>query len=241
MLDSRFIAYLPIATTFVAVIFFVALLRRYFLKHSGVHLLWWAAGVLTYGTGTALESLITILGNSVLLNKLWYVMGALLGAYPLAQGTVYLLIARRTANRLMVLTLPLVLGLAVLVLLSPVEMDRFQPNEPSGKILGWVWLRWMTPLINLYAAGFLVGGAVVSSWKYFAEGTFKHRAVGNALIATGAILPGIGGAAAKTGSVQLLYVTEFIGLILIWLGYIFCLRESPVIVPSPEVISASDR
>lgn len=233
VLDSPLISYLPIATTLVAVMFFVALLRRYFVKRSGPHLLWWAAGVFTYGTGTALESVITIAGNSVMLNKLWYVMGALLGAYPLAQGTVYLLFARRTANRLTLLTLPLVFALAVLVLLSPVEMDRLNPTEPSGKILGWTWLRWMTPLINLYAAGFLVGGAVASSWKYFAEGTFKNRAIGNALIAAGALLPGIGGAVAKTGGVQLLYLTEFLGLILIWAGYQCCLHES--IVPATSV------
>src|SRR5690606_35483241 len=127
----------------------------YRMERSGVHLLWWAAGAFTYGAGTALESVITLAGNSVLLNKLWYVMGTLLGAYPLAQGTVYLLTARRTANRLTLLTLPLVCVLAVLVVLSPVNAERFSPSEPSGRILAWSWLRWMTPLINLYAAGFL--------------------------------------------------------------------------------------
>lgn len=226
MLDSQLVAHLPIATTLVAVFFFVGLLRRHHINRSGPHLLWWAAGVFTYGTGTALESLITVMGNSVVLNKWWYVMGALLGAYPLAQGTVYLLLHRQTANRLTRFTLPLVLGLAALVFLSPVEMERFRRTEPTGNILAWTWLRWMTPFVNLYAAGFLVGGAVVSSWKYFVGGTHKNRAVGNALIATGAILPGIGGAVAKTGSVQLLYLTEFIGLILIWVGYRCCLRET---------------
>jgi hypothetical protein len=222
MLDSRLIAYLPILTTLVAAGFFTALVRRYFKKGSGIHLLWWAAGVFTYGAGTGLESLITVMGNSVALNKLWYVMGALLGAYPLAQGTVYLLLSRKTANRLTGITLPFVLILAALVLTSPVDLENFDPEAPSGRILAWRWLRWMTPVINLYAAGFLVGGAAWSSFRYFADKTMKRRAIGNALIAAGAILPGIGGVAAKSGGVELLYITELIGLILIWAGYQFC-------------------
>jgi hypothetical protein len=39
------------------------------------------------------------------------------------------------------------------------------------------------------------------------------------LIAVGAILPGIGGSFARAGQVEVLYVTELIGLLLIWAGY----------------------
>ena len=42
---------------------------------------------------------------------------------------------------------------------------------------------------------------------------------GNALIALGALLPGIGGTATRAGYVEVLYVTELAGLLLIWLGY----------------------
>ncbi len=43
--------------------------------------------------------------------------------------------------------------------------------------------------------------------------------VGNWLIAVGGLLPGIGGSFTRAGYVEVLYVTELIGLILIWLGY----------------------
>ena len=216
--------YLPIGTTLIATAFFLTLLRRRRSKGEGIHLLWWAVGVLTYGMGTALESLITLTGNSVLLNKLWYVMGAVLGAYPLAQGTVYLLLRRRAANRLSVLTLPLVVALIALVIFCPVNAEALDPIQPSGSILGWSWLRAITPLINGYAALFLVGGAFFSSWQYFRRRTQIGRAIGNAFIAVGALLPGIGGVAAKTGRVEVLYITELFGLMLIWLGYWFCVR-----------------
>jgi hypothetical protein len=224
--------YLPIATTLVAVVFFCGLARRSLQKRTGPHLAWWAAGIFTFGAGTFLESLIALLGNSIWLNKTWYVMGALLGVYPLGQGTAYLLCSRRTANRLTFVTLPFVAVLAILVFASPVVIEQLHPEKPSGAILAWTWLRAMTPIINLYAAAFLIGGAVWSSWRYFASGVMKNRAVGNAVIALGAILPGIGGAAAKTGRVEVLYITEFIGLVLIWLGYLICLR--------PETAPAKD-
>jgi len=216
------IHYLPIATTLVAVVFFLVLVQRYRAKGEGVHLLWWAGGVASYGIGTGLESVITLAGNSIWLNKWWYVMGALLGAYPLAQGTVYLLLRRRTANLLSMITLPLVFAMVVLVALCPVNLDMLDSLRPSGRVLVWSWLRLLSPLINCYAALFLVGGAVLSSWRFSQKRATRQLAVGNALIAIGAMLPGVGGMAAKVGSIEVLYITELIGLIVIWGGYSLC-------------------
>ena len=145
----HWVHYLPIATTLIAVPFVVSLLRRHRETGKGIHLLWWAAGVACYGTGTGLEAAVTLFGNSVALNKAWYVAGALLGAYPLAQGTVYLLLDRRRATLLTRITLPLVGLLALLVLLSPVQVDALESHRPSGSILGWSWVRLLTPLINV--------------------------------------------------------------------------------------------
>ena len=43
--------------------------------------------------------------------------------------------------------------------------------------------------------------------------------LGNWLIAIGALLPGIGSSFTVFGFVEVLFVTEFIGIILIWAGY----------------------
>ncbi len=53
-----------------------------------------------------------------------------------------------------------------------------------------------------------------------------HRALGNTLIAVGAILPGIGGAMSRAGYTQVLYVAEFVGLVLIYFGYKSCISDS---------------
>ena len=67
---------------------------------------------------------------------------------------------------------------------------------------------------------FLVGGAIWSAWKYWLQGMeYRSRFLGNTAIAIGAILPGIGGSSARFGYIEVLYVTELIGIILIWVGY----------------------
>lgn len=217
--------YLPIGTTVLAAIFFSVLIHRYFTRRSGPHLLWWAAGIFAYGLGTGLEGAITLVGNSIFLNKSWYIAGALLGGYPLAQGTVYLLLSRRTANILSAITVPFIVIVSVLVAIAPVNIEAMEAHRPSGAILGWQWVRLMTPLINTYAAIFLIGGAALSAWRYVVHQTHPNRALGNGLIAFGALLPGIGGGMAKAGYVEALYVGEFVGLIFIWAGYAACVRQ----------------
>jgi len=213
--------YLPIGTTILSLFFLLDIGRRY-LRKGGAHLFWWSLGVFTYGLGTFLESLITLFGNSPLLNKSWYVAGAILGGYPLAQGSVYLHLRRRNANILTAITLPFILTVAVIVLLSPVNIDLIETYRPGGASLGWQWVRLLTPFINTYSAIFLIGTAFWSAFRFTRIEFGKFRAAGNLLIAIGAILPGIGGGMAKAGMVEALYVGEFVGIILIFIGYRLC-------------------
>lgn len=179
---------------------------------------WWAFGAFCYGLGAGCEALITLFGNDLALTKAWYITGALLGGYPLAQGTVYLLMKRTTATKLAYVSAAFVCVVSVLVVICPTHPELLQPNRPTGAVLSWVWLRAMTPIINLYAVSFLIGGAISSARRYAKQGMLIH-ARGNALIAIGAILPGIGGSFAKAGLVEALYIGECIGIMLIWLGY----------------------
>ena len=209
------IHYVPILTTVLSALFAASLYRRYRLRHAP-HLWWWAFGITTYGLGTAVESTITLTGNTVVLTKLWYIAGALLGGYPLAQGSLYLSWPRTFANRLTILSVTFVVVATVLVVLSPVNLAALEPHRPTGAILGWTWVRLLTPFINLYAVFFLIGGALMSAWRHYYDRGHGYRAVGNALIAFGAILPGIGGSFAKAGLVEVLYLAECAGLIIIW-------------------------
>jgi hypothetical protein len=241
-MNQSWVHYFPIGTTLVAIVFSSFLFRRYLEGRKPLdggrgkpHLFWWALGVASYGSGACAEAIITLFGNSVALTKIWYVTGALLGGYPLAQGSVYLSRSRRFADRATLITLPFIVLTATLVFLSPVRLEMLEATRPTGAILGWRWVRLMTPFINLYASIFLIGGAAESAWRYFFKGHDGQRAAGNAFIAFGALMPAIGGSAAKAGYVEVLYVLEFIGLILIWVGDRVCHLPAPAAKASAQV------
>ena len=211
--------YLPVATTLVAAAFAVALFRRYRERRSGPHLAWWAAGVAVYGIGTFTEAATTLFGWHEWLFRAWYVSGALLGGAPLAQGTAYLLLRRRTADRLTAALVASVALASVVVLLTPIAYARVEPHHLTGQVFASAWPRVFAPFLNTYAFVLLVGGAALSAWRFRRRTATRNRFVGNVLIAVGALLPGIGGAATRYGHTEVLYVTELVGLVLIYLGY----------------------
>lgn len=214
----QFVYWIPFATTLVALAFAVIVLGRY-RERRGMHLLWWGIGLLTYAAGTFTESITTLYGWNEWTFRAWYITGALLGGAPLAQGSVYLLMRRRTANLLAMLLVTAVSVGALFVCLSPIDYSLVEPHRLSGRVLAWHGVRMVSPFINTYAAIFLIGGAIVSASRYRAQPAKRNKYVGNILIAVGALLPGIGGIFTRFGHVEVLYVTEFIGLLLIFAGY----------------------
>jgi hypothetical protein len=218
MLRADFIYFIPIATTLVAAFFSVVVLRRY-RERGGTHLLWWGVGLILYGAGTLTESLTSVFGWNEWVFRVWYITGALCGGAPLAQGTVYLLMQRRIAHLLSALLVTAILTGAVLVFLSPMNLAAVDGHRLSGAALGWQKIRLMSPFINTYAVIFLIGGAIVSALRYRSNPEKRNKYIGNVLIAVGAILPGIGGTFTRFGHVEVLYVTEFVGLLLIYAGF----------------------
>lgn len=214
---NNVISYIPFLTTIFSAFFLYQLVQHYATKRKSAYILWWAVGVLFYGLGTLVESLFTIYGWSEPIFKAWYILGALLGGAPLAQGTVHLLLKPKTANRLSILLIVAILLAATFVILSPVDYNLAPTGKLSGKVLEWYWVRLITPFINLYAFVFLVGGAIWSAYKYTSQK--RKRFIGNIYIGIGGLLPGIGGSFSKFGHTEVLYVTEFLGLLLIYIGY----------------------
>ena len=235
--------YLPIISTLICIPFAATIFSRYRQRgFTGNHLLWWTFGVLTYGLGTFSESYITLFGLNEYILKFWYIVGALMGGAPLAQGTVWLMMKPRTAR---ILTIALIIAIvipAIPVALSPVNLEVLSPHLPSGRALEWQWVRAFSPFINTYAVIFLIGGAIVSAARFRriansggpAAALARDRFIGNALIATGAIMPAIGGAFTRFGYTPALYIGELIGIIIIWLGYWLNIRKRPINRPQPE-------
>lgn len=214
---QAFIPYIPIISTIVSITFAIILFNHW--KHrKNFYVLWWMLGIITYGLGTLTESINTLAGWSEVNFKAWYILGALLGGAPLAQGTVYLLMGRKVGHILSAILLLAVTVGGICVILSPVNYELVGPRL-TGKVLEWTWVRMFSPFINLYAVLFLVGGAIYSALKYAQQKDGYARMMGNIWIAVGAILPGIGGTFTRFGHVEVLYVTELLGLLFIMAGY----------------------
>ena len=223
-MSASLVHYIPIVTTILAVPFALEIYRRYRARPERLHLLWWAIGIATYGVGTFTEATTTLIGWNEPTFRTWYISGALLGGAPLAQGTVYLLLGKRTAHILTILLVAYVVAASVFVVLSPIDYSQVEAHRLTGRVLEWQWVRAFSPVVNLYAVIFLIGGAILSALRYSADPSMRHRVYANVLIATGAILPGIGGTATRMGYVEVLYVTELVGLILTWMGYRMSVR-----------------
>jgi hypothetical protein len=108
---------------------------------------------------------------------------------------------------------------SIFVLLTPVDASLAEEHVLSGKVIEWQAVRWLSPWVNTYALIFLVGGAAWSAIHYRRERAAAHRFFGNVAITIGALLPGIGGTFTRFGHTEVLYATEFVGIILIYVGY----------------------
>jgi uncharacterized membrane protein YfcA len=151
------------------------------------------------------------------------------------EGIVYGVLSRHVAHALTAVLMAYVAIASLAILTSPIDYSQVETYRLSGRVLGWQWVRWFSPVVNLYAVVFLIGGAILSALKYSVDPSTRHRMWANVLIALGAILPGIGGTATRMGHVEVLYVTELVGLLLTWTGYRMSIRPFPA--PAPPTAS----
>jgi len=226
------IAFIPLTSAVISPVFSVFVFRRYLEKHH-THNLLWSIGMLFYAIGGACEAFYGFLGWNPLVFRLWYLFGALLVAAWLGQGTVYLLTKPRLANILMV-----VLALGSLFGAYRVFTAQLDPagmisslhtgSELSGGAIQTPGVRMLTPFFNLYGTLALVGGALYSAFLFFRKRVLLHRVVGNVLIATGAILPAFGGAFSRFGIPGALYISELLGAIILFIGFLRATSPMPV-------------
>lgn len=235
--------YVPILSTLITFAFAVAVFSRYRYK-KGNHLLMWGIGLVLYGLGTLTEVVLSF-SFSPLALKVWYLSGAMLTAAWLGQGTIFLLVRRRGVASALAAGLVLVSGLALLFILlapvtsaaasydlaQPVSMQYREILERSGLIIV------LTILLNIYGTLALVGGAIYSAFLFWRKKVLVNRVIGNILIAAGALMPAMAGSAVKAGLVDWLYLSEFLGVLLMYVGFLQAttskaVERQPVATPS---------
>lgn len=216
---------LPLASAVLSFVFAFAVVKKWSGRRSHKHLLVWGIGLLFYGIGGAAEAYTGAFGFNPLVLRIWYLFGAVLVAAWLGQGTVFLL-ARDKWVRLttIILTVASVLA-AIAVFVAPVDPSYQAGAELTGKAFSVTWVRMITPFFNIYGTVTLVGGALYSAFLFWRKRVLPHRMIGNILIAAGAMAPALGGIFNRFG-IPGLYVGEFIGVFLMYLGFMEASRSA---------------
>lgn len=246
---------LPLISTLISAIFAIVLFRRW-IERRRLHNLVWGIGLLIYGTGTFAEFYSSQAWNATIF-RLWYLCGAVLAAAWLGQGTIYLLVRKPgVAHALMALLLTGTLIAALHTFSTELNEDIFTPTKPlseqyatrtvkivqgdsesTQKIVGILpegGVRSYSFLFNIYGTIGLVGGALYSGYLFWRKRVMPNRVLGNVFIALGGLSPALGGTLARLGTPEYLYISELVGVIVIFIGFALATRQQPVEVPATQ-------
>lgn len=226
----------PFTSSLISFIFAGVVLQRYF-KRRGEHLLVWAVGLVFYGIGGFSEGYFGAFGWNPVIYRLWYLFGAILVAAWLGQGTLFLLAKKRWALGTLAVLVVGSLFAAWRVFSAQLDPSLLTASlhtgsELSGHAITTPGVRALTPFFNIYGTFSLVGGALYSAWLFWRKRVLLHRTLGNLLIAVGAISPAFGGTFSRLGIPGALYISELIGVILIFAG--FLRATTPIEKREPE-------
>ena len=231
--------YLPIFTTIITFAFAGAVFNRFRVRR-GPHLFLWGIGLVLYGIG-ALTEVISLFSFNTVALRLWYLSGAMLTAAWLGQGTINLLVRKRgIAPVLNIILVIISFAAVVLAFLAPITpvADGFNTSQPLSAQYKDILTRsgvviFLTILLNTYGTITLVGGAIYSAYIFWRKHILFNRMIGNILIAAGAILPAMGGSFVQMGLPDFLYLSEFLGAILMYIGFLQATVAVQVKSPSP--------
>ena len=212
-------SYVPLVTCVVSLVFAIAVLDQYFARRKPYQLLW-AIGLFMYSLSTFTEFWWNIYGHVDVLYRLWYLVGAVLVAAYLGQGTLYLLMRRRRAHIIMA-----VLGLATIwaiIRVFTIDIDISSLAKLTGVGVMPTDIRAIvTPVFNAFGTFALVGGAIYSAWIFWRKRILPHRVLANILIALGALLPAAGGIhISGSGGLELFFVLELAGVVIMFIGFL---------------------
>lgn len=226
---------LPFTSFIVSATFAAFIFRRYIIKR-GNHLLFWGLGMTFYAIGGFSEAAYGAFGWNPLVFRLWYLFGAVLVAAWLGQGTAFLLIRRRFVYGLLAVLIAGTVYAAFRVFTAQLDPSLMASSlhtgsELSGQAIVTPGVRSLTPFFNLYGTVLLVGGAGYSAWLFFRKRVLLHRTIGNVLIAAGALLPAFGGTFSRMGITGALYISELLGAIVMFIGFIRA--TTPMAEPAP--------
>jgi uncharacterized membrane protein YhdT len=200
----------------VSAVFSAVMAQRWMARHRG-HQAAWAIGLAMFAVAAAAGFARQAFGPTELDYRLFYLFGAILNVAWLGLGTVYLT-APRAARWALWAVIALTVVALVAVFTSPVDLakavdtGRGFESAPLPRILAGIG--------SGLGSIVLIGGALWSAYVFFTRRHEGRRALANVIIAAGVLVAAVGGTAAFTGATGIVEWTNFVGVTLIFVGFL---------------------
>ncbi|MGE5139844.1 MAG: hypothetical protein ACM3JD_10300 [Rudaea sp.] len=216
------------ADVLLGVIFAVLVLKQYGQRKK-MHQLMWGIAIVLWVIGVAAELLATLNGWSDLSYRAYYASGALLIPAWLGMGTLYLVLKRSWADRILVVLAVLsVLGI-VLILVWPIDPAALRTSgagEVPLKVFPFLPIQLILIILNTFGAIAFVGGALWSVFRFLQMRSMAERAVATGLIAIGGLIAAGAHSLGVVSGIELFRVSELLALVFIFVGFVLSGRPA---------------
>ena len=221
----------PLAAALVAVLFSVALVRRYAARRNSYEVIW-ALALLMYAAASLAVAFGVANGWTSGEFRVYWALGAVLNVPFLAQGELDLLIPRRGVRWALYVLLAFITAYTIAVVrTADIHTASLAQDLPSGKeVFGDGTAAYRLPqLIAIPAYLVLVGGTLWSAWRMRGRPELRDRFWGTLFIAFGAtIIAGFGSAFAALGHLAPFSISLLVGIALMFIGFLRATRTAQV-------------
>ncbi|NTU72314.1 MAG: hypothetical protein HGB10_10935 [Coriobacteriia bacterium] len=213
----------PAATALLGFVF-TWLVFKQWLGRRKPHQLAWTVGLLMYAVAALMESVSELMGVwNPTVYRFYIVLAASMVGY-LGLGSYYLLAKKKTGPRiylafLLVCEVIFVWG----VFTTELRMEKLVPGiTVGGQALGSAgsFPRIMSLPFNITGTLFLLGGALISVWRFARKREFAYRMWANVLIAIGTLCIAVAGSMARAGVTAGLYPAEMVASAILLAGFL---------------------
>lgn len=213
----------PFATAVLTAIFTILVFIQY-LQRRKPHQLYWSIGLAFYSIAAFFEAYSEYtLHWDPTIYRIYVVLAASLVGF-LGLGTLYLIARRKwIADLFLVYNIICFIVFLYGALTAELRMDLLQPGiTVGGKALGesLSFPRFMSLFFNIPGTIFLLGGAVLSVYRFARKSEFAYRMWANVLIAIGTIVIAWAGSRARLGYTVGLYPAEMVGAAFLFAGFL---------------------
>ena len=213
----------PVATALLGFAFAWLVFDQWLHRHKP-HQLAWSVGLLMYAVAAVMEAVSEFTGDwSPLVYRIYIVLAASMVGY-LGLGSYYLLAKKKTGPHIY---LGMILGWELVfvwgVFNTTLRLDKLVPGiTVGGQALGAAstFPRIMSLPFNITGSIFLLGGALISIWRFARKREFAYRMWANVLIALGTLLIAGAGSMARAGFSGALYPGEMFASALLLAGFL---------------------